>query len=57
MTGGALLEGGRPGIPTEKAMRIDQARGHSSLDLRIVNWFKINGRLEPIHLLMDWEWD
>lgn len=47
MIGRALVEGGRPGTPMEKAARVDQVRDHGSLDLRVVNWFKINWRLEP----------
>lgn len=49
--GRALVEEGRPGVPIEKATRIDQVR---DLDLDVVHWFKINWRLGPIDVLMDW---
>lgn len=51
------LVGGRPGVPVEMVTRTHQARGHGGLDLGIDNWFKINWRLEPMDLLMDWVWD
>lgn len=51
------LVGDRPGVPVEMATRTHQARGPGGLDLGIDNWFKINWRLEPMDLLMDWVWD
>lgn len=57
MTGRALVEGGRPGVPTEKAAGIDrEVRHHGGLCLGTLNGFKGNWRLEPTDFPVDWVW-